>query len=485
MKQLEEQNRIMMAYIEAEKKAKEDREKAADEMYTVGSALNLEAVWNHGFWIQSPNKVFTLHIAGRLQNDTVFWNPSPALRFPATPVVVPGTGLGQGVQPLDDGSYFRRIRLETLGVLYELVEFHQEIDFEAGPDAPLFDHLYVGFRDLPYVGTVRFGQQKVPQGLESMSSSKLLPDLERSLTFESFLMEFAIGTLFANTYLNERGTWQIFLHRNSQFSDNFGSDFGDGIYVYTGRITGLPIYADGGRHLLHLGGSYQYRVGQNLRTVKQQIPLTNNPNVLVSPDAKFVRYRTRAEIRDSGETLGDSTRLVDTGFILADGASTLGAELLWIAGPLSIQSECLLSQVVNAQFPASFPSAPPAGDPFFWGGYVLISYFLTGENRGYDRRFGLYERPFPSENFFLVRNRNGGRCLGRGAWELTYRYSYVDLNDTGIDGGQMIGNTLGLNWYFNANFKVQLNLLNTSRNVVDPANSGTVNAAGIRFHVDW
>ena len=39
------------------------------------------------------------------------------------------------------------------------------------------------------------------------------------------------------------------------------------------------------------------------------------------------------------------------------------------------------------------------------------------------------------------------------------RFSYLDLNDKAIQGGQIYDWTVGLNWYLNPNMKVQLNYI--------------------------
>jgi phosphate-selective porin OprO/OprP len=304
--------------------------------------------------------------------------------------------------------------------------------------------------------------------------------MERSLLFDPFWQEFNVGVLATDAIWDQRATWAFMFSKPETFNSNFGASFGDGVFVYTGRLTGLPWYEEQGRCLLHLGASAQYRVADRARTANQTVP-TPPPGVSTT---QILRYRTRPELRDAGETLGDSTRFVDTGVILGDGATTLGGELFWVQGPFSIQSEYTGSWGQNTVFPAS-PAGTFRGDPYFWGGYVLCSYFLTGEHRTYDRRFGLYSRVIPNENFFLVKNGDGKTCCGWGAWELLYRYSFVDLNDNGINGGQLTGQTLGLNWYWNPNTKMQVNYVNSMRNVIAPANSGTVHALGVRMHIDW
>ena len=43
---------------------------------------------------------------------------------------------------------------------------------------------------------------------------------------------------------------------------------------------------------------------------------------------------------------------------------------------------------------------------------------------------------------------------GKGAWEVYARYSNIDLNDGGIDGGEMQIATLGINWWLTPFFSV-------------------------------
>ncbi len=125
------------------------------------------------------------------------------------------------------------------------------------------------------------------------------------------------------------------------------------------------------------------------------------------------------------------------------------------------------------------------GDATFWGTYAQVSYFLTGDHRGYDRRFGVFSRPRIIEPFFWVRGEDGCLHGGLGAWEIAYRVSYLDLNDNGINGGQLVEHTVGLNWYLNTSAKLQLNYVNANRNVADPANSGTVHGLGMRAVWDF
>ena len=87
-----------------------------DEGYKVGTNLTMTSSWKNGFTAETPNKDFILHIGGWLQFDNVFWSQSPDLRFAsdgrpgAKQGVASGANLG-GIGNLEDGVYFRRIRL--------------------------------------------------------------------------------------------------------------------------------------------------------------------------------------------------------------------------------------------------------------------------------------------------------------------------------------------------------------------------------------
>jgi phosphate-selective porin OprO/OprP len=79
-----------------------------------------------------------------------------------------------------------------------------------------------------------------------------------------------------------------------------------------------------------------------------------------------------------------------------------------------------------------------------WGAYIYGSYFLTGENRIYER-FGQHGAQFgrnvPYSNFFLVPG-----CCGPGAWEAKVRMSYTNFDE--VDSGTYYDVTTGFNWYW-------------------------------------
>jgi len=91
----------------------------------------------------------------------------------------------------------------------------------------------------------------------------------------------------------------------------------------------------------------------------------------------------------------------------------------------SIQAEYITTSVARSS----------GSDLKFDGWYAQGSYFLTGENRHYEK--GVFRGIKPNH-----RVGDGGF----GAWQLALRYSTIDLNDKDINGGEMHNLTVGLNW---------------------------------------
>jgi phosphate-selective porin OprO and OprP len=247
-----------LAEEEANKKAEADRKAA--EGTVVGDDKTLIPIWDAGgFRLKSADDAFSFHLGGRLMSDEVWWTQSPALRKPATlpagSSLVNFTGVGQGIGDLQDAFFVRRARIVADGTIYQTIELKVEFDFE-NYNSLLFDESYVGVKDLPFFDAIRFGQMHVPFGLEAYTSSRFLPMMERSPVFDAFYQEFAPGIFANETFLDQRITAQQMFHRIDNFSQFNGASFGDGKYAFSARVSGLPIYEDDGRYLLHLGLAY-------------------------------------------------------------------------------------------------------------------------------------------------------------------------------------------------------------------------------------
>src|SRR5262249_18049401 len=131
---------------------------------------------------------------------------------------------------------------------------------------------------------------------------------------------------------------------------------------------------------------------------------------------------------------------------------TLGPELALVLGSFTLQAEWAGQFLTRAVDPAG----QPQGTVFFHGGYVQALYFLTGEHQEYKKREGVFGRVIPTRNYRLKKHEE---CHSLGAWQVGVRFSYLDLNDQGIQGGQIYDWTVGLNWFLNPNMMVQLNYI--------------------------
>jgi phosphate-selective porin OprO/OprP len=468
--------RIVGDYLnEQDKKKKEDEAKAKkageSEGYKVGTVLgNVTARWDssNGMRLETPNKDFTFHAGYRFQLDNVYWTQSSRSLPPAQ------------IGDLQDGIFFRRSRPSFDGTMWEVVEFNCELALEQTQNSiPNFDEVWVGVMNMPVIGAVRVGHIKVPQGFEGdmVSSSKAMTFLERSAYTDAFYENFATGIWTGNSVFDQRMTWAgaaYFQDNNPIINNNSADVFGDGVMGYTGRLTFLPLYENDGRCLLHLGVSETWRnnarPGQNLA------------------DPRLTRFRARPQLRDAigdfgnGVLPGNSTRMVDTGNFGSSSTGVLGLELFYVMGPFSLQAEYAWATAHSATF-----GATNVGERGFEGGYVQVSYFLTGENRIYDRRLGREGTTYiasPYTPFWFVNREEGGWSWGRGAWELAARWNRLNLNDAPFEGGQLDGLELGVNWYLNTNLKIQFEYLHEDRfNMPAGKVPANVDALGIRTQV--
>lgn len=411
----------------------------------VGADLNFKSTWKNGLYFETPNKDFSVHVGGRLHQDWYFYDEDDAVQ----------ASLGD----FEDGVFFRRLRFEIDGKMFEVFEWDLDVDFSASNDVR-FDDAWVQVSSTP-VGNFRAGHLKTAFGLESMSSSKFLTFMERATLNDAFLEEYDPGILLWDNAADEALFWGITVTKVDPDQD--GIDFGDGEYSVSGRMAGQLYYDEPtqGRYLVHVGGSASHRDSEFLNAGAGDV----------------VRFRARPEFRQ-GQVL---PRFVDTGNIEAANADLGGLEAAIVAGPFSVQTEYVVANVNEAIFPAG--SATSVGDATFHGFYVFASYFLTGESRAYERKMARFTRIKPYENFWLVRTGEGC-CLGRGAWEVAARYSIVDLNDSGIDGGQLEDFTAAVNWYWNPNMRIQMNYVLAHRDLEGPG-SGDASAFGLRFSLDF
>ena len=439
---LEETNKALVQRLEELEKRLENRPEPAVQSLPANTAPppapenkkeTLRSYWDNGLRFETDDGQFSLKVGGRIM-------------FDAAHVGVPDYwSLGGPEIDEHDGTEFRRLRLRFAGDIYDSYVYKLEVDFADG-DAEIIDS-YVGMKDLPYVGTVRVGQFSEPFGLEALTSSSFVTFMERSMATQALIPYRSRGAIFNNAYFDQRLTVSAGVFNGGMDQDSYWS--------VTGRVTGLPWYADEGRRLLHLGLSVSRR----------------------NPESDYGFYA-----RPGSHLANDH---LNTGELPANAVTLWGAEAAMVWGPFSVQGEFIRADV---SFKPEHRDVTFLGldrsfrmrDRHFNGYYVQAGWFLTGEHRVYDPATGAFERVIPRGSFRL----QGG---GWGAWELAARYDMLSLDDYDVVGGVVGGEgrnvTVGVNWYMTPNVRLMLNYV---RSDIDQfAYEGAIDIIEARFQTDF
>ncbi|WP_018139771.1 MULTISPECIES: OprO/OprP family phosphate-selective porin [unclassified Thioalkalivibrio] len=297
-------------------------------------------------------------------------------------------------EAFQDGFLVRRARLGGSGSLIGNWGYQLEFDFSGGS---------ISYNDLKVTydtdaGTWQFGQFKVPQGMEQLTSSNRMTFIERASS-QVFTDSRRIGLGYGQSGDNYHFSVMGYSHSIE------GDPDGDAPLGMAGRVTFNPIRGD---QTIHLGASLSHEAfSSNAREGS-------------------VRFRDRPESRPT-----EGTRLIDTSSLDARSTTKAGLEFGFLSGPFHASAEYLQAEV----------DRDSGSDLTFNGWHVQAGYVLTGETRGYrPTGFRTIDPQRPS-----------------GAWEIAARYSSVDLGDADILGGEQNNFTLGLNYYVSSNLRFMAN----------------------------
>lgn len=386
----------------------------------------------------SASSKFSVRTFGRLHVDTIVFNQDEDNK------------LQVGNAP--NGVDIRRARLGVEGEGFDTLFYRFDVDFvtsdqSTGQRPTIFD-AYLDVQNLPLVGNVRIGHFREPFSLERLNSSNDFALLERSAAVNSLAPFRNIGLMAFNGNDAETLTWACGVFDEN--TNEFGADAHDrGGVAATGRVTWLPWYDEPaeGRYLWHVGASYSYR-----RIRDRQRTFAQTPEVILRENAT---QRT--------------PNFIDTGVIPLEQYQLAGFETTAVLGSFSLQAEyvALFGEQVGGQ------------GLFLHGGYVEAAYWLTGENRNYLRKLGIYGPVTPYSNFFRIRTGDGRICTGSGAWEVAARYSLYDADDRNVAGGVLNNMALGLNWYYAVRCRVMFDYVHAFLN--RGGLNGNADAFAVRF----
>ena len=291
----------------------------------------------------------------------------------------------------ENGAQIRRLRVGLAGVLSDQLTYKGEVDL-TDKTATLSD-IYLKW-DSPRIGSLTVGNQRVTQNLSAMTGSLSQLFMEFPLPVTTFSLARRLGVSH-DYYAKRWGGHAMFFTRDP---NNEAGDRG-----WAARAILNPARAGGG--VAHVGFSI----------VREKMD-------------REARYRTRPE---SNVT---DVRLVDTGtFYDVDYQNIFGLEIAGATGSFSGRIEALKStwerfgDVKNE----------------FYGAYLELGYFLTGEQFNYQK--GRFLRPNIAD--------------GSPAWEVGARVSWVDLNDDDIRGGEQVNVGAALNFYPSRRLRFQTNVI--------------------------
>jgi phosphate-selective porin OprO/OprP len=322
----------------------------------------------------------------------------------------------------DDGLDIRRLSIFAQGTIDHHIRYSVSFDFgaDAGFGEAFIEGREEGLRLFGYrIGQFRLGFFQEPFSFERVASSYYSSFLERSLPVWTFSPGSNLGYMLFDQAFNDRMQWSVGFFSFGQGNEANSSD--STLSVST-RVTGLPVYRDDGRRLLHFGASFSTR----------------------DPKEGSVQYRSRPEARFVDF-------LVDTGRFEAGRIQLFGVEAVAMSGPFHLQTEAILSRVQRTEF----------GDLEFWGAYVEVGWFITGDQRSYDTKLGTFSRMVPKSHYtgglkgLFSRHKGGG-------FEVVGRLSKVDLDEIAVQGGEMTNFSAGFNWYLSSTSIVKLNYINSS-----------------------
>jgi phosphate-selective porin OprO/OprP len=345
-----------------------------------------------------------------------------------------------------NGIEFRAARIFVEGKGFDVIKYKIEWDF-AGRDKARAKDIYIAITDLPWLQNVQVGHFKEPFSLDELTSARFITFMERTVGNDVITPKRHLGIMAHGATELERATYAIGAFAEK---DDDGGVIQDDVMggAVTMRGTWLPWYdeATEGRGLIHTGIAYSYRD-----------PFKNTYAMKYRPECHLAH--------EEALTLTDVSN-----------RNMLDLELAMVYGPFSFQSEYYYTSINRTAH----------ADTNAQSAYAYVSYFLTGENRVYDRSRGYFTRVKPNENFFRVRDEGGNTHTGKGAWELKYRYSWFNGYDGDLLGWDYVGDhTFGVNWYLNPYTRCMLEYIHSGINQNAGLGVGDLDIFQMRAQIDF
>lgn len=308
-----------------------------------------------------------------------------------------------GAEDVPGGVAVRRAFLTSSGVFKLGHPVQYNLEFGVLQRQFYLDSMWLMWRDVPWVGTIRVGALDAPLGFENRMSSRDRTFMEMPAPVQAFVPATSLGLFARRTWIHDRISAGLGWYTVGQRRDV--GDQSRALARFVGRVNGLARdveSAPDGRipEIIHLGLAGSYTFGG-----EDSVRYQSRPESFLAPVA------------------------VDTGTLDASQSFVLGVEGAARRGSLTLQSEILHAFANRAE--ARFP-----------GMYVSAAYLLTGEVRPYDREQAVFGQVVPLRPL-------SWRARTLGAAEAAARWSWVDLESGDIHGGRLHELGAGFNWYWN------------------------------------
>ncbi|HMS66364.1 MAG TPA: porin [Ignavibacteria bacterium] len=267
--------------------------------------------------------------------------------------------------------------------------------------------------DIPFgknSGWLSVGKVKEGVGYEYVLPGSQAMFTERGTGVPALIKQRNIGLRYNNTYFDERMTFIVGVYNNWLELNNEYS-FSDNGMQGTSRITGLLQYKSD-RELIHAGVGYR---------------------ISGSGDGKF-NYKAKPEVNTA-------PIFIETGTFIANHSNTIMFEGLTVQGPVSF-----LGEFMNV-----FVDGYEQGNLSFYYYQIGGCWFITGDNRRYNKRNGTLGKLIPLKNLSF---KKGG---GPGAIEVGARFTQSNFRDRDLDGGLFRRLTTALSWYPDNHFRFEFN----------------------------
>jgi phosphate-selective porin OprO/OprP len=384
---------------------------------TADEKPKLSVRWDRGLRVERSDGSFRLKIGGRLFVDVASISGDRAIE-----------------SNFETGGFIdaRQARIDFTGTWGTRFYYRLQVDLTGTSSTGRSRNEYLKSAFVGYVGPRWFGQAEVgvlkePFSMGVLTSGLNTDFLERALP-TLFGPAFNPGILIRNNAFDDRMFWAVGVFRF------WGNDAAAGRFDVAARLGGVPWSSDDGSDFLHIAASYVAKLGSDL-----------NLDTGSRPETFF----------------GDKWVEIDR--FSANNGHLIGTEFAGVWHGFSYQSEIILS-IVDRQAREGL---------LLWGAYAQVSYFITGEQRRYLKRQGVFGRLAINQPFSFKKRT-------WGAWELTGRYSYLDLDDQEIRGGILNDFSVGLNWYLLRNVRTMANYVHSHVNGL-----GTGHVFSVRFQIDY